>query len=80
MPERTTDKTEAQGRLRKSRTRLGIYQHWKGGIYVVFCTSIDEARLEPLVHYYSKAKKKRWTRTLEVFTQRIAGGKAYHLP
>lgn len=42
---------------------LGVYKHWKGPLYVVFATSVDEAFCVPLVHYYSIERRTRWTRT-----------------
>jgi hypothetical protein len=60
-------KDRAQSKLAESLVELGIYRHHKGGLYTLFTTSIDEATLEPLAHYYSHAKRTRWTRTFTNF-------------
>jgi hypothetical protein len=65
-------KTEAQSKLVAACEAVGVfpghvYSHWNaGGEYVVFAVTLDEATLEPLVHYYSLT---RWTRTLVVFVE-----------
>lgn len=64
-------KDRAQAKLASALVQLGVYRHYKGGLYTVFSTSIDEATLEPLVHYYSHAKRTRWTRTLRNFQETI---------
>lgn len=68
-------KDRAQSKLATSLVELGVYRHYKGGLYTVFSTSIDEATLQPLVHYYSQAKHTRWTRTLENFRETVSDGK-----
>jgi hypothetical protein len=70
-------KTEAQSKLVATCEAAGvlsghIYTHWQaGGEYVVFAVTLDEATLEPLVHYYSLTYRTRWTRTLAVFTELV---------
>ena len=64
-------KDKAQADLKALDFKLGVYRHYKGGLYVVFAVSLDEETLKPLVHYYSLAKETRWTRTLTNFTERI---------
>jgi len=54
--------------------KLGEYEHYKGGTYCVFAISINEATLEPMVHYYAYGKGTRWTRTLENFQEQVNGG------
>jgi hypothetical protein len=60
-------KDRAQQKLRETLIELGIYRNHKGGLYTLFTTSVDEATLQPLVHYYSHTKKTRWTRTFQNF-------------
>lgn len=62
-------KNAAQRALRKAQVCPGYYKHYKGSIYIVFATSIDEGTFEPLVHYYSIEHKTKWTRTLKNFTE-----------
>jgi hypothetical protein len=63
--------TEQEGaRERCEAFQLGVYRHYKGGEYVAFVTSLDEASGEPFVHYYSLSFKKRWTRFMSVFSSR----------
>jgi hypothetical protein len=64
-------KNRAQEKLAQTLFELGVYRHHKGGLYTAFATSIDEATLQPLVHYYSHVKHTRWTRTLENFTEQV---------
>ncbi len=45
----------------------GFYKHYKGGTYILFAVSVNEANGEHLVHYYSIEKKTRWTRTWDNF-------------
>lgn len=52
---------------------IGEYEHRKGGRYIVFAHTVDEATLQPLVHYYSIAKKTRWTRTFTSFVELVDG-------
>ena len=52
---------------------IGEYEHRKGGRYIVFAHTVDEATLQPLVHYYSIAKKTRWTRTFANFVELVDG-------
>ena len=51
----------------------GVYSHRKGGVYVVYGHTVDEATLAPLVHYYSVAKGTRWTRTVDNFIEEVDG-------
>lgn len=64
-----TEKDDAQEALRLARPLLGVYQHYKGPLYTLFCVSLDERTLEILVHYYSHEKRTRWTRTLQNFLE-----------
>src|ERR1700679_2905123 len=64
-------KDRAQQKLAEALVELGIYRHWRGGLYTLFTTSIDEETLEPLVHYYSHVKKTRTTRRLSVFREAV---------
>ena len=52
---------------------IGVYRHRKGGEYVVFGHTVDEATLAPLVHYYSLTKQTRWTRTIVNFVEDVDG-------
>lgn len=67
------DKDDAQSQLRAVGDLRGIYRHRKGGVYTVYSTSVNEATGEVLVHYYSPARKSRWTRTLADFTEEVEG-------
>lgn len=62
-------KQQAQDRIAEEvgDTKRGLYKHYKGGLYVLFSESVDEATGDVLVHYYSLEKRTRWTRKLEVF-------------
>jgi hypothetical protein len=51
--------------------RLGLYRHYKGGLYVVFAKSVCEATGAALVHYYSLEKRTRWTRTAANFAEKV---------
>ena|SRR5580698_756824 len=68
-------KTEAQSKLTATCEAADvlpgyIYTHWNvGGEYVVFAVTLDEATLEPLVHYYSLTYRTRWSRPLAVFVE-----------
>jgi hypothetical protein len=50
---------------------VGVYRHYKGNDYILFAHSINENTLIPLVHYYSIAKKTRWTRDFGNFSQMV---------
>ena len=74
------EKTEAQSKLAATCEaadvwRCHVYRHWdeggEYGEYVVFAVTLDEATLEPLVHYYSLKYKTRWSRKLTVFTEHL---------
>lgn len=65
------EKDDAQAKLKALEFPHGKYTHYKGPFYWVFATSIDEATLEPLVHYESIAHGTRWTRTLKNFTEEV---------
>ncbi len=54
-------------------TLQGLYKHYKGGLYIVFSTSLAEASGEMLVHYYSIENRTRWTRTIADFTSDVDG-------
>jgi hypothetical protein len=69
----TDTKDRAQENLREVHLPFGVYRHYKGGLYVLFATSVDESTLAPLVHYYSLEKKTRWTRTRGNFMERDVG-------
>ena len=68
-------KTTAQLDLsvRAAMCPIGVYSHRRGGTYAVYAHSIDEATLEPLVHYWSFDKKTSWTRKISVFTELVDG-------
>jgi hypothetical protein len=59
------EKDKAQEDLRhlQEKTRIGVYQHYKGPYYTLFAMSVKEDTCETLVHYYSHDHKTRWTRT-----------------
>jgi hypothetical protein len=65
------EKDIAQAELAALDFKLGLYEHYKGGRYIIFAVSCDEDTLEPLVHYYSIEKKTRWTRTLVNFAENV---------
>ena len=60
-------KDEAQAKLAATDFKLGVWRHYKGGLYVVFALSLDEETLQPLVHYFSLEKRTRWTRAMHNF-------------
>lgn len=70
-----TEKDKGQETLAMLKTKFvgDVYVHWKGGHYVCYSMSLDEETLEPLVHYYSLAKKSWWTRTLYVWLEVVKG-------
>lgn len=70
------NKNDAQERLAidVGDTLRGLYKHYKGGLYIVFSESVDEATGTLLVHYYSIEKRTRWTRTIENFTGEVGDG------
>jgi hypothetical protein len=68
------EKDEAQAKLAAFDFKLGVWEHYKGGLYVVFAISLDEETLQRLVHYFSIEKKTRWTRSLLNFTQYVGPG------
>ncbi len=69
----TTDKDLAQSlSMSEESPAIGdIYEHYKGGLYVVLCRSVDEETLQPLVTYRSNLKGYTWTRTLKNFTATV---------
>jgi hypothetical protein len=48
-----------------------IYQHYKGGLYVVVCCSVHEETLDHLVTYRCNKRGTMWTRTLQGFTEPV---------
>jgi len=72
------EKDAAQAALAEAASccPVGVYAHRNGGEYVVYGHSIDEATLVPLVHYFSIAKRSRWTRTIINFTEQGSDGAA----
>ena len=60
-------------KLRASGVLPGqTYKHFKGGVYKVVAVGLNEADLEPLVHYRAADDEYGivWTRPLFVFTGR----------
>lgn len=60
-------------KLRASGVLPGqVYKHYKGGEYTVVAVGLNEADLEPLVHYraFDDPYAIVWTRPLFVFTGR----------
>ena len=57
----------------KTTCPIGVYVHRKGGTYVVYSHSVNEATLASLVHYYSVDKGTRWTRTVDNFVEEVEG-------
>jgi hypothetical protein len=49
-----------------------VYEHWKGGLYVITALSVAEDTLEPLVTYRSNTKGTESTRRLSVFVEELA--------
>lgn len=66
-------KTGAQNQLAELEgPKAGeTYRHYKGGLYVIVCLSIQENTLETLVTYRSNTQKTYWTRTLANFTSSV---------
>lgn len=53
---------------------LGVYRHYRGGEYVLFALTVDEATCAAvLVHYYSIERGFRWTRTLANWLEHVDG-------
>lgn len=50
------------------------YRHYKGGLYMIVCRSVDEATLGQLVTYRSRERGTVWTRTLEDFQAILPDG------
>lgn len=71
-------KQAAQEKLQTDPVKLGIYRHYKGGLYLVFAYSLDESTLTELVHYFSLERKTCWTRRRAEFFEivMIAPGSA----
>ena len=61
------DKNAAQAALTAHWIKRGVYRHYKGGEYILYSASCDEATGVHLVHYYSIARLTRWTRNLTHF-------------
>jgi hypothetical protein len=72
------DKNTAQEQLRAlEHPRAGdLYDHYRGGDYLVVAVSLKEDTLEPMVTYHSVKLGWNWTRTLANFTEpvRLADG------
>ncbi len=49
------------------------YQHWKGGLYELVCTAVDEATGEELT-IYKAADGSIWSRPSKVFHEMVAVG------
>ncbi len=65
-------KTDAQQKLMHALVKGGeVYRHYKGGLYVVVTTAIDEATLEQLVVYRSCERGTIWVRTMADFTFKL---------
>jgi hypothetical protein len=69
------NKNAMQAALALFKPRLGVWEHHKGGLYIVFAVTLKEDTLDPMVSYYSIDKKTRWTRTYENFVELIGEGK-----
>jgi hypothetical protein len=72
-------KDDAQAALRALCEEHGlerghIFEHWKGGLYVITALSVAEDTLEPLVTYRSNSKGTESTRRLAVFVEELARG------
>jgi hypothetical protein len=62
------DKDRAQEERRRGPVAAGtVWRHFKGGVYDVICTSVDEATLTQLVTYRSHQTGGIWTRPLADF-------------
>lgn len=65
-------KDEAQRQLDFSKVWEGqVYRHYKGGLYVVITTAINELTLEPVVVYRSCTHATFWTRSLSGFMGKV---------
>lgn len=73
-------KDKAQTALQARLKELGgpyaaqLWRHWKGGIYVVCGTSVQEDTGEALVHYRSQRRGANWTRTLTSWCEQVKVG------
>lgn len=65
------DKSQEHLAAIRDKHPVGVYRHYKGGVYVLFAHSLSENNLIPLVHYYSLSKKTRWTRDVGNWTQLV---------
>jgi hypothetical protein len=77
VSEKPDTKDQAQERLRAlcmrhDLERGGIFEHWKGGLYVITALSIAEDTLEPLVTYRSNGRGTESTRKISVFVEEMA--------
>jgi len=72
------DTVEALANLRDCGVLPGqTYQHYKtGGVYLVVAVGLNEADLEPLVHYRDATDEYAtvWTRTVTVFLGKALDG------
>jgi hypothetical protein len=64
-------KDKAQEAIGAAFFKVGVYRHYKGSLYVAFAITLNELTLEPMVHYYSRDKQTRWTRTWKNFTSGV---------
>lgn len=67
-------KSMAQSRLAadtRAPVPFDIYEHYKGGLYVVLSVSVTEDTLIPMVTYRSNATKAVQTRTLENWAEQV---------
>lgn len=69
-------KMQAQCALPEAIERWGlfpdaIFQHWKGGLYVILSVSVMQETWEILVTYKSNKYGTQWTHTLDDFTKQV---------
>ncbi len=75
MSDANDAKTDGQKKLKYLAVQGGqVYRHYKGGLYVVIATALEEATLEPVVVYRSCARGTIWTRLYADFTFKIPTG------
>lgn len=59
--------------------KLGRYQHYKGGIYIVVCTAFDDATQSTVVVYMNEVYGTYYTRSLAEFTENVGDVPRYKL-
>lgn len=63
------------------KIRPGLWQHYKGGVYVVYGTAKHSETLETLILYHTYADPSNaWARPLEMWFETVEDKKGNHVP